>query len=152
MLREEIFLHQDLRSNGFLIYLEPKAKVSHTNLSLPSSWIEMRFLTGRVFAAARSKNWSGLKRAIYILGAPLIAVIRIRRIIFEACKPGRLQALDFSMKIRVLIAIIFGSILDALGQLTGFAIGAGRSEERLSAYEFHRHRHLSEKDRRANTQ
>lgn len=150
MLREEIFLHQDLRSNGFQIYLEPKAKVSHTNLSLPSSWVETRFLTGRVFAAARSKNWSVLKRAVYILGAPLIPVIRIRRIIFEAYKPGRLQSMEISMKIRVLIAIIFGSILDGLGQLMGFAIGAGRSEEKLSAYEFHRHSHLSEKDRRAN--
>jgi hypothetical protein len=59
--------------------------------------------------------------------------------------------MEFSMKIRVLIAIIFASILDGLGQLMGFAIGAGRSEERLSAYEFHRHRHLSEKDRRVNT-
>jgi len=151
MLREEIFLHQDLRSNGFQIYLEPNAKVSHVNLSLPSSWMEMRFLTGRVFAAARSKNWSALKRAVYILGAPLIPVIRIRRIIFEAYKPGRLQNMDFSMKIRVLIAIIFGSVLDGLGQLTGFARGAGRSEEKLSTYEFHRHSHLTAKERRANT-
>lgn len=151
MLREEIFLHQDLCSNGFQIYLEPSAKVAHTNLSLPSSWVKMRFLSGRVFAAARSKNWSALRRAVYILGAPLIPIIRIRRIIFEAYKPGRLQNMEISMRIRVLISIIFGSVLDGLGQLTGFAIGAGRSEEKLSAYEFHRHSHLTEKDRRANT-
>ncbi len=149
MLREEIFLHGDLRSRGFQIYLEPKARISHTNVSLPSSWIKVQFLNGRVFAAARSKNWSALKRAVYVLGAPLIPVIRIRGIIFEVYKPGRLKNMEFTKKIRVLLAITFGLVLDGLGQLTGFAAGAGRSKEKLSAYEFHRHRHLNEKDRKA---
>lgn len=148
MLKEEIFLHQDLRSRGFQIYLEPKARISHTNFSLPSSWIKVQFLTGRVFAAARSKNWSALKRAIYVLGAPLIPVIRIRHIIFEVYKPGGLKNMEFTKKIRVLLAITFGLVLDGLGQLTGFAAGAGNSKEKLSAYEFHRYRHLTEKDRK----
>lgn len=149
MLREEIFLHGDLRSRGFQIYLEPKAKVSHTNFSLPSSWIKVQFLTGRVFAAARSKNWSALKRAIYALGAPLIPAIRIRRIIFESYKSGRLKDMELAMKVRILFAVIFALVLDGLGQLTGFAVGAGNSKEKLSAYEFHRYRHLTEKDRKA---
>ena len=58
MLEAETVLHWDLCSRGFQIYLDSAAKISHTNFSLLSSWIPVQFLAGRVFAAARSRNWS----------------------------------------------------------------------------------------------
>ena len=142
MLEAESVLHMDLRSRGFQIYLEPSAKISHMNFSLLSPWIYVQFLAGRVFAAARSRNWPFLKRILYTIGAPLIPVIRFCRTLLEMYKPGRLQNMRFSMKLRILLALILGLILDGMGQFVGYAIGAGDSKEKLSKYEFHRYRHV----------
>ncbi len=149
MLEAETVLHWDLRSRGFQIYLEPEAKISHMNFSLLSSWIVVQFLAGRVFAATRSKNWPPLKRVIYSGGSPLIPVIRFCRAVSEMRKPGRLQDMQFFMKLRVLLALIFGLVLDGVGQFTGYAVGAGGpTKEKLSEYEFHRHRHIFQKDKK----
>ncbi|MGH7801701.1 MAG: glycosyltransferase [Thermodesulfobacteriota bacterium] len=143
MLEAESALHWDLCSRGFQIYLAPSAKISHTNFSLLSSWIHVQFLAGRVFAETRSKNWSLIKRLIYLTGSPLIPIIRFCRTLLEMYKPGRLQNMRFSMKICIFMALILGLILDGIGQFTGYALGAGDSKEKLSKYEFHRYRHIS---------
>lgn len=148
MLEAETVLHWDLCSRGFQIYLEPEAKISHTNFSLLSSWIQVQILAGRVFAATRSQNWSSLKRIIYAGGAPLIPPIRLWRAVSEMRKPGRLQNMRFSMKLRILSALIFGLVLDGAGQFTGYAAGVGGSREKLLVYECHRYRHLAEKDKK----
>ncbi|HEY7534612.1 MAG TPA: glycosyltransferase [Thermodesulfobacteriota bacterium] len=147
LLQAESVLHWDLRSRGFEIYLEPEAKISHTNFSKLSSWIPVHFLSGRVFAAARSKNWPLFKRIIYIAGAPLIPVIRLCRSISEMLKPGRLQNMSLSMKIRILLLLVLGLVINGAGELIGYTIGPGHSKEKLSSYEFYRYRHLSEKDK-----
>lgn len=148
MLEVETVLHWDLRSRGFQIYLESGAKISHTNFSLLSSWIRVQFLSGRVFAATRSKNWTLYKRLIYTAGSPLIPVIRLWRTISDMYKPGRLQGMRFSKKIRILVALILGLILDGMGQFAGYFTGEGDSPKKLSKYEFHRYRYITEKDKK----
>ncbi len=149
MLEAETVLHWDLRSRGYQIYLEPAAKISHTNFSRISSWIQVQFLAGRVFGATRSKNWHPLRRIIYVIGSPLIPVVRFVRIISEMRKPGRLRNMEVSIRVRILLALVLGLILDGSGQFIGYAIGAGNSKGKLSVYECHRFRHVTEGDRKA---
>jgi len=149
MLEAETVLHWDLRSRGFQIYLEPAARISHTNFSRISSWIPVQFLAGRVFAATRSKNWPLLKRIIYAIGSPLIPIVRFRRTISEMGKPHRLQNMELSIRLRILSALAVGLLLDGAGQFIGYALGAGNSKGKLSRYECHRFRHITEKDKKA---
>ena len=148
MLESESIMHWDLRSRGFEIYLEPAAKTYHLNISLLSSWIAVQFLNGRVFASARSKNWSPFKRAIYSMGSPLIPLIRLWRILSEMSKPGRSENISFPRKLSISLAIVLGLIIDGIGQFVGYSVGTGDSEERISKYEFHRYLHLSETDKK----
>ena len=147
MLEAESVLHWDLRSKEFQIYLEPEAKISHINFSLLSSWIRVRFIAGRYFAASRSINWPLFKRIMYTVATPLIPFIRFSRTILNMYRPGRLQNLPLSMKLRIVVAMILGLILDGAGQSTGYAMGYGDSKEKMLKYEFHRYRHLSKKDK-----
>ena len=52
MLMVEGILYQDLWSKGYEVYLEPRAKTHHVNISLMSSFVEHAFLGGRLFAAS----------------------------------------------------------------------------------------------------
>ncbi len=146
-LEAETVLHWDLRSRGFQIYLEPEAKISHINFSLLSSWIRVQFIAGKYFAASRSINWPLFKRIMYTVATPLIPFIRFSRTILNMYKPGRLQNLPLSMKLRIFVAMILGLILDGAGQSAGYVMGYGNSKEKMLNYEFHRYRHLSRNDK-----
>jgi glycosyltransferase involved in cell wall biosynthesis len=148
MLESESIMHWDLRSRGFEIYLEQAAKTNHMNISLLSSWTVVQFLNGRVFASARSKNWSPIRRAVYAGGFPLIPLIRLYRIILDISKQNGLYNIGFLKKLRISLALVLGLVIDGVGQFVGYSLGAGDSEERLSKYEFHRYLHLSKSDKK----
>jgi GT2 family glycosyltransferase len=145
MLEAESVLHWDLRARGYQLYLEPAAKVSHLNFSLLSSWIPVQFHCGRVFAAARSINFSLLTRILYICGAPLIPLVRLWRIIREIRGRGVTKIPCF----RVLPLLLLGLIFDSVGQAIGYAFGTGPARRKLSNFEFHREFHLTQQDKQA---
>lgn len=148
MLESESIMHWDLRSRGFEIYLEPTAKTYHMNISLLSSWTAVQFLNGRVFASARSKNWSPFKRIMFAGGSPLIPVIRLCRVISGISKRDNSHNAGFSKKLRISLALVLGLVIDGIGQFVGYSFGAGDSEEKISKYEIHRYLHLSESDKK----
>ena len=146
MLEAESVLHWDLRTRGYRLYLEPAAKTWHLNFGRLSPWIRYLFHAGRVFAAARSRQWSSLRRLLYTGGAPLIPVVRLWRILSELRRPGR----PSELWPRVLPALTVGLALDAAGQMIGYAFGAGDANQKLSHFEFHRVHHLARRERRMN--
>jgi hypothetical protein len=46
-------------------------------------------------------------------------------------------------------ALMAGLIVDGVGEMVGYAFGPGQAMARLSDMEFHRHRYLAERDKRA---
>lgn len=147
MLSVEAMLMDDLRAKGHRFCIEPEAKAYHVNVSLLGSWIKHSFLGGRLFAAARveKKKWSLLRRLLYILGAPLVPLVRLRR---------TLQTIQRSDRRRELLpgifpALISGLIPHAFGELIGYALGPGRAEYYYGQYEMRRVQHLNAKDREA---
>ena len=47
---------------------------------------------------------------------------------------------------RAFPALLLGLAIDALGQMLGYAFGAGASRDRLGHFEFHREKHLTAED------
>ncbi len=139
MLRAETTLHWDLRARGHRLYLEPAARVDHLNFSRPLTCLTLRFNGGRLFAACRSRRWSPARRLLYVAAAPLIPVVRLSRVVRQLHRPGRPRRL----LLRVLPALIAALLVDGAGELVGYTTGPGRSEQTLSALEFHRERHLA---------
>jgi GT2 family glycosyltransferase len=143
MLESESVLHWDLQAKGYQLYLEPAAKISHLNFGLLSSWIPAQFYNGRLFAATRARSWSPLQRLFYTGGAPLIPVVRFQRILQQLRRSGQRRNLPLG----VLPTLILGLVVSAVGEMMGYALGAGDAKQKLSNFEFHRIRHLSKQDR-----
>jgi hypothetical protein len=145
LMEAETLMHWDLRARGHQLYLESAARTSHVNFSRWSSWLQAQFHNGRVFAGTRIAAMSGVRRIVYIVGSPLIPMVRFRRVLKEIRKPGRPKlALRY-----VLPTLSIGLICDGVGQLTGYVLGSGDSKQKLARFEFHRERHLSKRDRDA---
>jgi len=144
MMEAESVLHWDLRRNGYRLYLEPAAKTSHVNFTLFSSWVQALFLSGRKFASFRATNegWSRTRRLLFSAAAPLIPLVRFRRIAADLRRPGR----PGHVLLGVAPILLFGLAVDAAGQMMGCALGAGVAREQLLCFEFHRYRHVRKGD------
>jgi hypothetical protein len=145
LMEAEMLLHLDLRQRGHQLYLEPRAQATHTNFALAASWYPVQFYAGRAFGASRARPWSVAKRLLYFAASPLIPVVRLWRCLRELAKPGR----PVELIPRILPALCLGLAIDGFGQMMGYLLGAGNAVERMSQYEFHRFRHVTDADRRA---
>jgi GT2 family glycosyltransferase len=142
MMEAETVLHWDLREKGYRLYMESNATAAHTNFSLWSSWIPAQFYNGRLFAGARSRQKPLWWRLVFVLGSPLIPVVRLWRI-WKGLTSTELQ-LKF---VGCLHALIMGLALDGVGQMIGYALGTGRALEQVARYEVNRFKHVCEQDR-----
>ena len=145
MLETESILHRDLKARGYRLYFEPEAKTYHVSISLLSSYTASAFHAARLFAAnrVRSSDWSIFRRLLHICGIPLILFIRLKHVLRQIFRVGR----ERDLLPRILPALIIGQVADALGQLTGYAIGAGDAAQRMVTFELNRCQHVTEQDR-----
>lgn len=139
MLDAESVLHWDLRSKGYRLYLESEARTFHENFSAKSPSLKLRFNGGRLFAAARARDWSMGRRALFFCASPLIPIIRCLRIARELFRPGRPSYL----LPQLLPALLVGLVFDGAGEMAGYGFGSGNSMATLSDLEFHRERYMA---------
>jgi hypothetical protein len=146
LIAVEGLLLEDVRARGHGLYFEAAARTHHVNISRFSSWVAHSFWGGRMFGAARArgKKWTRLRRLAYVGGGPLIPLVRVGRALPQVYRTGAGHG-DVA---RVLPAMLAGLIPHALGEVAGYAFGAGASEERYSSFELNRSIHLTERDRR----
>lgn len=135
LLELETVLHWELQARGHQLYLEPAAKVYHQNFTRLSAFVQEQFYVGRLLAALRARRWSPVRRLLYILGAPLTPLVRLRRIWRELRRSGR----QHDLLPGILSPLITGLVVSAAGELIGYAFGAGATSQRLCPLEFHRH-------------
>jgi len=147
MLETEGILHRDLRARGHRLYLEPAAKAYHVNVSRPFSYIGAQFHGGRMFGAARARhgNWTLFRRLLYTGSLPLIPLLRLLRVLREIRRSGRQREL----LPRAVPVLIIGLVAHAIGEVTGYALGAGDAAQRRVSFELNRCRHITEQDRQA---
>ena len=135
MLIYEAALHEDLRRQGGELVLSEAARVRHLNVSVPRSWLRERFHVGRAFSAARARPWPLWRRVVYTVGAPLIPLVRLRRLL-----PVARSARGRPPLAKLLPALIAGLTVHAAGEAAGFALGAGRAWPVVTRIELYRER------------
>jgi hypothetical protein len=142
-LEAEGLMHWDLFAKGHQLYLDPRARTSHLNFSRFGASLMLRFYAGRMFAGMRRHDWSAILCSVYTLGSPLIPLLRLARISRSLFSPGR----PLRLLPRVLPSLLFLLIVEALGEMTGYALGPGDSSKRLAYIDFHREAFMNVKDR-----
>ena len=144
-LETEGLLHQALQDRGYQLYLEPAAKSNHVNVSTMLSLIRCEFVGGRLYGAARVRHnkWSMARRLLYILGSPLIPVLRLRRTLREVRRAGQWDKL----LPQILPGIITALVAHCLGEISGYALGAGDAAWQRVPCELNRCEFLRESDR-----
>jgi len=145
-LETEGLLHQALQDRGYQLYLEPAAKSNHVNVSTMLSLIRCEFVGGRLYGAARVRHnkWSMARRLLYILGSPLIPVLRLRRTLREVRRAGQWDKL----LPQILPGIITALVAHCLGEISGYALGAGDAAWQRVPCELNRCEFLRESDRK----
>ena len=142
MLEVEAVVQRDIVSRGHKMLLEPQAKTKHLNFSRIGSSIGLRFNAGRSFAGHRTMGWSLPKRVVYMLGAPLIPLVRLVRIL------GMLRHSErYSWLVpRVIPMLCVALLADGLGELAGYLTGPGNAPLYLGSIEFDRVRFMNASD------
>jgi hypothetical protein len=142
-LESETALHMELRARGWRLVVEPRARSAHTNFGRLDVWMPVQFHCGRVFAAARARQWSWAKRALYAGASPLIPCVRLLR----ALRHLRRAEPPHPTAARVAALLALGLAADGAGQLVGYLAGGGASPSYLTGFEFRRVDFVPERDR-----
>lgn len=137
-------LIEELQANGERLYLESDARLEHANPSRVLPTIQLRFNAGRLYGYTRAveNEWTPLHTILYVTGGLLIPFIRFRRFRSEFFGFGKRA----DLVPRVFPMLWFGLLLDALGQMAGYALGPGKSVAVLSVFEMDRRQHLNRAD------
>jgi hypothetical protein len=135
MLEAESVLHWDLRKKGFKLRLDSEARTLHLNYSSIRASTKLRFHAGRIFSAARSRDWSTRRRLVYAVAGPLIPLIRVLRIFRHARARfwNKLPTGTFEVLFLLLLC-------DAAGEMAGYIFGSGSEASRAGKFEFHQDR------------
>ena len=138
MMETESLIQKDLRKKGHQLYLESAAQVSHLNFERVSSFFCVKYLSGRVFGAARARGWPLLYRLLYVTGTPLIPFVRYRRL------KKHWDSLRQSRKLPwgVMPMAWCGMLVSATGEMIGCCFGPGHAVRKRAKFEFHRVPHL----------
>ena len=132
MLEAESIMHWDLRGKGFDLLLEPAAVALHVNFTTMAASTRLRFHGGRMFAAARARHWSFARRLVYAAAAPLIPLVRLRRILAQAWRRRNPALPTHTFPVLGLLLAC-----DAAGETAGYLLGAGAEARRGGEFEFH---------------
>jgi GT2 family glycosyltransferase len=135
-LESESILHWELVARGYKLRLESKAIVRHRSPRRIGSLMLENYLGSRIFAHMRTKYDTALQRLVYTLGSPAIPLIRIRRIFFDI----KCSGLDINIMRMALAPMFFCLCAGAVGEMLGYALGSGKTRERLIRFEMDRAR------------
>jgi hypothetical protein len=131
MLEAESAMQWDLRARGHRFAIAPRARIRHMNFSRVGPSLGLRFNCGRLFAANRARSWTAAARLVFCCAAPAIPAVRLWRALRDLRRIGRLDLLP-----RLLPALVAFYAVDGLGELAGYALGAGNANRRITETEF----------------
>lgn len=116
-------LHRDLISRGYMLLLDPCTVLYHLNFTSLELMLQEQFTVGRVFARARSKEWSMLRRMLYVGGGALIPIAKLSRL-----APGLAGDLRRHRLLpQIIPSLTLGLLASCLGEWTGYLLGLGGS-------------------------
>lgn len=136
-LEAESTMQWDLASAGHRFFLEPKARIFHTNFELFFSSLRSHFNGSRLFASNRRRDWPHYRRASYFFASPLIPIVRLVKCVGALRRTGHLSMLP-----RLFPSLISLLMAAGVGEMFGYGFGPGKSVEYVTGIEFHRERFL----------
>lgn len=139
LLERDGGLHARLRAADAVFELVPATLEHLFPSSATASW-SLRRDAGRLYAATRARGWSRVRRAVFVVGSPMLPIVRGVRQARAAAAPGRPPAH------RAVSALAFLLVADAAGQMLGYARGYGGARDRLARFEEGRLRHVTQRD------
>lgn len=131
LLDVEYLLHQDLRRRGHQLFLASAAHIQHYDVGEPLAFLQEQFLIGRALAARRARRWSLWRRLAYVLGTPLIPLVRLQRI------ARHLRQRRLTVPVRVVAWLLIGLAAATIGELAGHTLGDGGAGAELTNIELH---------------
>lgn len=142
MMEAETILQWDMISKGQSLYLDPEARLAHTNFAQLSVWTRAQFHAGRAFGGTRAIGWPIWKRIVFTCASPLIPLVRMKRILRHMSRQA-----DIRQRVRpaMVLVVFYGLTLDGIGQMLGYATGVGGSTQINN--EFERINFITEDDR-----
>jgi hypothetical protein len=140
MLDAEIILHRDLRSRGCPLYLEPAARITHLNFFRYRSWLRAQLASGQVFAGRRAASWGAGRRLLYVVGAPLVPLVRFWRIAGDL---RRIRAGPWLI-LRLFPVLLLGLSVRTVGETIGLVVGVRGASERRAIFETGQSRGVTE--------
>jgi hypothetical protein len=143
-LEAESIMHIDLRAKGHRLYIEPRARVRHRNITAVMPAAVEHFHNGRAFGGGRCSEWGIPRRAFYAAASPLIPLLRMGRIIRRVRRRGRSELLPGIVPWTMLTLIAH-----ALGEFLGYLTGAGEAAHGMSRFELYRDRYVTNLEQRA---
>lgn len=145
MLQSERMLHYRLLKENGQLYLEQQAHMAHVNISRLPSYLSHSFNGGRIFGALRAADWSLPRRGVYTVLAPLVPLIRLRRL---HATLRRTRENHDRMLWRTLPLVILGLCAHAAGEAVGYTLGSGRAPATYMHFELRRQEHVSLADKK----
>lgn len=140
MLSVEGLLHQDLQAQGRKLYLEPKAVVSHLNISRWWSSFKHSVVGGWLLAARRSESWPWFKRLVFAAAFFLIPVRRFPALLRQV------QRIQPPHSYQVLLVLMLNLVLHSIGEGIGYLLGVRQTITWYSDFENRRERFLRTED------
>lgn len=125
LLREgrwETWLHAHLRRSGFELYLEPDATIEHDKDFGFREFVSQRYHYARSYAGMRNAEL-GRRRALYVLGSPLLVPLVYSRI---ARNVLRRRCHRTALLLATPLVLVYLAVW-AAGEAVGYALGGGRS-------------------------
>lgn len=147
MLEDECALFLDMRRRGAKLYIAGDAVSRHVNISRLSAYMHLDFTGQRSFAATRATvgRWPWWKRLLYAGAAPLLPLVRGRRILRHLRRTERNRELLPQIVLPLSAALAAG----ACGESLGYLLGAGDSAARKLPIELQRELFLKASDQRS---
>lgn len=140
MVSQGAELAAELRAGGHRACFHPAAEIGHANVSQARAWVAQRFLVGRVLGAVRARQWSRLRRAVYLLAAPLLPAVILARLAAPVRQVLRAGTLPGGS----LPALVLGAIISVAGEAVSYLIGGGPELElRSDDYELFKLRYTA---------
>ena len=134
LLEAEPLLNRRLVSRGYVLGIEPGARIRHAGEQKLMGFMEASYAYSRMFGGYRStiECWSVSRVFLYVILTPLIPFVRVSRLLAQTAlrRPE-----IFGSLVRGCGYLMASSFVSALGQSVGLLYGPGRSREHFLSLE-----------------
>jgi hypothetical protein len=147
LLEWEGSLQDEMRARGNTLYLEPRARTHHANISRIRSTIGLNVQRGRILGAQRAERerWPRWRRLLQAAGFPLFPLLQLRHMM----PAMRRMAIPRELRPRVYLGLGAALSVLAVAEAWGLVSGAGDAVARMEDFELFRSRHLTRRERLA---